>query len=342
VLFYAPFVSGMQKVAETIVRDRLPDVTIQKLLDGAIVFETQCGYDKLNFFCFNNIFAVISIIERPYPDTALESHMKALCRSGTNTVISENNKKIRSFRVITSFENRLVPVNEKVRKDTERYIAEQSGMEVDRTKPDTEVWFLYRNEGFSVCMKRLTKHASFEKSLHPGELIPQLAYMLCRLSRPRPGETVLDPFCGYGSIPEQRLKHFPQAHVYASDIDDTALAFSRNKITGTLRESAHFRKADIYDLPSFIPKESVDAIITDPPWGMYDRITIGQFYEDMIGIFAELLKGGGVAVVLTAKKDELIAGVEKSVKFEIAETMSILVSGRKAGVFVLKKREAVV
>jgi hypothetical protein len=213
--YYAAFVPGLQQVAADIVRARLPDVRIDRLLDGAIVFETQCTYDRLNFFCFNNIFAVISIVENPVREGALEAHIEAARRQGRQRVIAENNRKIRSFRVVCSDENRLTPVREGSRGELERYIAGQSGLFVDRGRPDTEFWLLYRREGFSVFMKRLTKHPSLEKTRHPGELSSPLAYMLCRISEPKPGEVVVDPFCGYGSILEERQKRFPPALFYA-------------------------------------------------------------------------------------------------------------------------------
>ena len=62
-LYYGSFVPGMQDVIEEVVRERLSDVSVVKLHDGAIVFETDCSYDRLNFFCFNNIFAVIDILD---------------------------------------------------------------------------------------------------------------------------------------------------------------------------------------------------------------------------------------------------------------------------------------
>jgi hypothetical protein len=337
--YYAAFVAGTQGIVETIIRERLADAVIQKLLEGAVIFETQCPYSGLNFFCFNNIFAVISVFENPRPGGALESHMEALCRGGRNPVVAENNRKIRTFRIVTSRENRLVPVNEKIKEEAERYIAAQTGLTLDRSSPDTEFWFLYRSEGFSVCMKRLTKPGTAEKTRHPGELSPPLAYMLCRLSNPKPGEAAADPFCGYGSIPEQRQKHFPPAQFYASDINQRAVAYSRNKIKGTLRNRCCFQQSDIYDLPSLLPKDGLDAIITDPPWGLYGQTPVppGQFYEDMIRIFAELLKPRGAAVILTAREEELRGGTERSGQFEIRETIPILVSGKKACIFVLKR-----
>jgi 23S rRNA G2445 N2-methylase RlmL len=347
--YYATFVSGMQQVVEAVVRDRLPDAGITKLLDGAILFETSCSYDKLNFFCFNNIFAVIHLVENPRAETALESHMRFISGAGLRPqdtpVIAENVKKIQTFRIVCSRENTPAAVDERLRGATEKYIAAQSRLRPDRSRPDTEFWFLYRREGFSLFMKRLTKHGSFEKTLHPGELPPGLAYMLCRLSEPKPTDIAADPFCGYGSIPEQRLKRFPAARFYASDIDRRALEIARKKITGTLEARAVFQPADVYALPNLLPREGLDAIITDPPWGMYQDakgpeaspIPIGRFYEDILEIFSGLLKPGGRAVLLTAQKDRVTDAAAKPGNLAILEAIPILVGGKKAAVFVLKK-----
>jgi tRNA1(Val) A37 N6-methylase TrmN6 len=357
--YYASFVPGMQNVVEAIVRERLKDVRIAKLLDGAILFETSCTYDKLNFFCFNNIFAVISVIENPKEvllgrnaaGIALEAHMRAACRAGPHPVIAENTKKIRSFRIVCSVENTLAAVDERLRQDAERYIAAQSGLVPHRSRPDTEFWFLRRREGFSVFMKRLTRHASFEKTLHPGELPPPLAYLLCRLSRLKPGDIAADPFCGYGAIPAEGLKRFPVSRFYASDLDGGALEYARRKLAGNMGGRCVFHQADVYSLPSLLPPESLDAIITDPPWGLYagDKgpekakshgsalIPIERFYTDIVEIFAGLLKPGGVAVVLTARSQELTGGTARTEQFEIKDAIPILLSGKKASVFVLQK-----
>ncbi|MDR2759673.1 MAG: methyltransferase [Spirochaetaceae bacterium] len=337
-VYYASFIPGLQELVGTIVRERLEDVRIKKLLDGAIVFETHCGYDRLNFFCFNNIFLVISIIENPGSENPLESHMKRACKiRETDPRISGNNQKIRSFRIIGSYENKLVPLNEKIKGETERFITRQSRLSVNRTRPDTEFWFLYRREGFSIFMKRLTKHPSFEKVLHPGELPPQLAYLMCRLAAPKKNDTLLDPFCGYGSIPCEGLKHFPLKQFWAFDLDPQAVKITQNKIRGTLRNRCRIQQADICDIFSWLPEGGVDKIITDPPWGLYQntRIPLGQFYEKTLGIFDRLLKPAGTLVLLTAQEAAAILTKIKTLKQ--VKAIPILLSGKKAGIFIIKK-----
>jgi tRNA1(Val) A37 N6-methylase TrmN6 len=364
--YYATFVPGLQDCIADAVKDRLSDVVIQKLLDGAIVFETSCTYDRLNFFCFNNIFLVSGIVEHaggkpapaansgpggPQNAALLEAHMKKAIAAGRNDpVIARNNKKIQSFRIICSVENKLVPVNEKLKQETERFIAAASGMAVNRSLPDTEFWFLYRSEGFSVFMKRLTKHGSFDKTLHPGELPPPLAWILCRLSNPKNTDTVIDPFCGYGAIPAERIKRFPLKKFYALDRDGATLEHTRKRITGTrsggsgesspMAKFCRIEKADIHAAPSICGEAAADAIITDPPWGMYEEtdVPLGEFYEGMMKIFARLLKPEGTLVLLTAKKEELLLAAEKAAAFSLHRTIPILLSGKKAGIFVFGKK----
>jgi tRNA G10 N-methylase Trm11 len=357
-IYYAAFVPGMQEIIAEIVRERLADVVIKKLLDGAILFESACTYDKLNFLCFNNIFAVISINEirrqdeNVSPVKAIEAHIKKAAGSDkTNPALSDNNQKIKSFRVICSSENQPIAINPGLKQEAEIFIARESGLAVNRAEPDTEFWFLYRreegesgaeSERFSLFMKRLTKHASFDKMLHPGELSPQLAWLLCYLSKPKHSDTVIDPFCGYGSIPEQRTKHFPFTKMYALDIDGPSLSVTKNKLKGKQEIKCKTLNTDIEDIFKVISPGEADAIITDPPWGMYKETTVPlqTFYDDMLKTFSRLLKEGGRAVVLTAKKTEFESALNKTPELRNVKTLHILVSGKKAAMYVAEKKAA--
>ena len=343
-LYYGTFVPGMQEVIAKIVRARLSDVSILNLLDGAIIFETETTYDRLNFFCFNNIFAVIDIM-----DTPLDVHIRKICAAEKNRglddyfsesarrVISENNKKIKTFRLVCSLENKPASIDETLKRNIEDFIARGSALKVDRSGPDTEFWFLYRREGFSIFMKRLTR--SVEKKLHPGELPPQLAWLLCRLGELGPGETVLDPFCGYGSIPEAALKHFPIKKFYASDTESRCVKIVNSR-PSLKNERCEIQTANVFSLSGSITTGGIDAIITDPPWGMYKetKIPLENFYKDILILFSRLLKPGGRTVILTAARCELETAAEMARDLPITLIIPILVSGKKAAVYVMKKQ----
>ena len=336
-LFYCTFVPGMQDIVAGVVRQRLEDVSIEKLLDGAILFETSCSYDKLNFFCFNNIFAAIEVREKSgfcVPELNTE-------RAGA--VISENNKKIKTFRLVCSVENKPASINEAVRQDIEniiiRYSARSGGtaLKVDRHRPDTEFWLLCRREGFSVFMKRMTR--SVEKKLHPGELPPQLAWLLCYVGELKQGETVIDPFCGYGSIAEAALKHFHIGKFLASDLDPRCVKITRSR-PSLKSERCEIRSVDIFSVLEFIPEGSVDAVVTDPPWGMYKetQIPLKKFYEEALALFSKLLRNGGRAVILSAAREDLESAALKTRGLSMEQVIPVLVSGKKAAVYRIVKR----
>ncbi|GHU08546.1 hypothetical protein FACS1894151_04650 [Spirochaetia bacterium] len=363
--YYASFAPGLQELTGDMIKKRLPDAVIQKLLDGAVVFTTDCSYDKLNLFCFNNIFAVIDI-DQSRGITA-EAHIKRVCtgsgRDSADEVIAKNNKKITSFRLVCSEENQPIAVSEKIRQIAEKYIARISGLSVNRLNPDTEFWFLYRSEeanessglnshrSFSIFMKRLTRHQSWDKMLHAGELPPPFAYSLCALAELNHTDTVLDPFCGYGSIPYQALRHFPVQQFYAADKNAEAVDFTKDKLKGIDTKRFSVRRCAIESLiPENIalknPAEhSISKIITDPPWGAYEQtaVPIGLFYKTMLAVFARLLKPDGTAIILTARNNELgdavNAAAARQHNFNIQKMIPVLLSGKKAIITILKVTE---
>ena len=341
-LFYAVFIPGLQNLIAQAVKERLSDVKIYKLLDGAVLFETETGYDKLNFFCFNNIFAVISVMEHGdngvQPKSALEKHIRfTLDDNAVSEVICNNNKKFHAFRVVFSLENIPASINEKLRTDIESRISRFSGLKVNRSLPDTEFWFLFRKENFSVFMKRLTLRPSWEKTLHKGELPPPAAWALCRLARLVHSDTVLDPFCGYGSIPQAALKHFHITKFIACDNGREAALYTVNRFKKRKTEDFIFYESDFSQLPSLIAEKSVDAIVTDPPWGQYREIK-PDFYEKMFDVFDKLLKEDGRLVMLCANTETFQDRIPAS--FELVDRINILLSGKKAVIFQFKKRSS--
>jgi 23S rRNA G2445 N2-methylase RlmL len=341
--YYAAFVPGMQELIKEVILKRLPDTNIKKLLDGAVLFETSCSYDKLNFFCFHNILAVIDVLDMPAGgEAAIDRHMRKICAGAGKTpphpVLAVNNKKIQTFRVMAFRENKPVQADERIKLNVAAFIAGESALTVNRSKPDTEFWFLLLNEGFSVFMKRLTLHASNEKRLHPGELPPPLAWMMCRLSQPVAADLVLDPFCGYGAIPSERIKRFPLKKMFAFDIKDEAIRFTREKIQGESARLCLVKKLDLFEIFSELKQGSVGKIITDPPWGLYEAIgDIGAFYAKMLRVFNRLLAPGGIAVILSARKEEFHLSLETCGELTLNRVFDVLVSGKKASIFCLKK-----
>jgi len=343
-LFYAAFIPGLQEVIAQTIKERLSDVKIIKLLDGAVLFKTGTGYDKLNFFCFNNIFAVIDFsvdtAQKNREDNAesgiiLKRYIKKILKEDvfSKDIISGKSKSFHSFRIVVSDGNVPASIEEKLRAEAEKYISRLSGLIVNRSLPDTEFWFLQRSEGILLFLKRLTNRPSWEKTLHKGELPPPLAWTLCRLARLKSGDTVLDPFCGYGSILEAAIKHFHITNFTACDKNREALNYASAKFKNRKNEKITFYNEDFSRLPSLAGEKCFDVIITDPPWGHFDKTDSGVSLEKMFDIFGKLLKNGGRAAVLYAND----SGFEKAVPacFKLENNIPILLSGRKAVIYIL-------
>jgi len=184
-------------------------------------------------------------------------------------------------------------------------------------------------------MKRLTIRPSWEKSLHKGELPPPLAWTLCRLAGLSHDDTVLDPFCGYGSIPDEAMKHFHITNFIACDNDREAIRYTEARFKKRKTPGFVLHKGDFSLLPSLVAEKSIDAIVTDPPWGQYKENSDERFFEKMFSVFEKLLKDGGRAVVLCANKDRLLEAVPGC--FRLENSIPILLSGKKAVVFQFKR-----
>jgi predicted RNA methylase len=341
--FYATFAAGLQDVLAGVVAERLGDAKIPGCMEGALVFETSCPYDQLNFYCFNNIFALIA--SAPGPVRSLIEAVAGGTIRPDRAVIGRNNPKISSFRLVVSVNNGLCAPNTRALGLVERKISQISGLRVDKVRPDTEFWFLERSEGrqtggktHSFFLKRLTKHASWDKKLHKGELPPPLAWTLCWLARPVYGQALADPFCGYGSIPYALTRYFPPCRIYAGDTDGACLAWTRKKLGE--RKDLTLLREDAFNLAGRCP-QGLDAVVTDPPWGSFragkaaPAFNAPEFYSRLAAAFKAVLKSGGRAVVLTACRSEMREGAVNA-GLSPEQEIPILLSGRKAAVFVLR------
>lgn len=331
-------VSGLEEVAANILCQRLKDLQDLRISGGAVGFSTDVPYNSLNLFCFNNLFQVVCSAPAAPTKTGLERFLRGLPSArGDWAACREHPKKFRTFRLVTSCQNQLVSMPKTVKTAVEQKLRVESGLAVDRSLPDSEFWAVVRSDGQAYLLKRLTRHRAYDKLLSPGELHPELAYLLCWLSEPRPGDVVVDPFCGYGSIPLQRCKRFSYAKLFAFDSDSQMVEITREKLPA--RENIRVERKNVLTLSQRLPPESVDAFITDPPWGIYREMELDleEFYRLALGQMVRVLKPDGRIVLLTAAKAEQSRALEETPSLALTARYDILVSGKKAAVFVMEK-----
>ncbi len=331
-------IPGSEEICADILRGRLKDLDGLSLSGGSVDFTTAVPYSGLNLFCFNNIFRVLHAAPAVPTSEGLAGFIRALPGSPADwPACRDNPKGTRTFRLVCSCRGQLVFVPKRARAAVEDRLSRESGLRPDRSLPDSEFWAMVRSDGQGWFLKRLTRHKAYDKLLSPGELHPELAYMLCWLSGPGPGDLVIDPFCGHGSIPRERCRRFPYREIFAFDTDGRMLDSSRQKLPR--RENIHIVNQDALRLTEALGPETVDAFITDPPWGLYQDLgmSVGEFYFKALAEMNACLKPGGRIVLLTAAKDELNKALESIPGLGAAKRYDILVSGKKAGIFLIEK-----
>ena len=332
---YASFVSGLDKPVREILQSAVKGVSIRQTLDGGVIFEGRRILEAAALPCFQNVFEIIRT-EKYRGRAPIEFMMNRLLREPWQCGAQDSRAKRAdaTFRLVTSMENRLVSVDARRKDALEALIAKKTGLRVERAGADTEFWLLYRSEGLVLFMRRLTTHKADRKRAERGALSPALAHVMNHLSRPTKDDVYLDPFAGSGALCLSRAGIGACRALYAMDRDKVK-AQRLKKAAKTIGEHFKVICGDMTGMERWIPAGTVTKIVTDPPWGMFAALADPfGFYDKMLSEMIRAAKDGCRAVVLTAARAEMEKAMGRCKKnIRSVEVYSILVSGKKAGVY---------
>ena len=319
--FISTFITGFQDVVSDDLPRRLPGVKILNCYDGLIHYKFDGDSRQLEkIIYFNNTFFVLKIMKGK--GLNFPSLIGTVCSSKNYFLVNKG-----TFRVRFQQENQFAKVDKNLTRRVEEYVVRNSRLTLDRLSPTNEIWFSIRREGFAFCGELISKREFTEKNLNKGELRPEIAYLMCCYADIQSDDVVLEPFCGYGSIPIQLEKRFACKKIYASDID-------KEKINALQTEHLVIQQSDAFEL-AHISDNSIDVIVTDPPWGLWENIEdIEGFYKKMFASFKRVLKAQGKMVILSARTKELEAAAT-SAGLHIKKSLHTLVNGKKATLYCL-------
>ena len=330
--FVSSFITGFQNVVESDLTARFPKIKIINLFDGLVHYRYDGdSHDLEKIIYFNNTFFVLKTMKGK--GLNFPSLVNSVCTSKNYFLVNKG-----SFRIRFQNENQFAKVDKNLARRAEDYVLANSKLKLDRLSPTNEVWFSIRREGFAFCGELISKREFTEKNLNKGELRPEIAYFICCFADIKSDDTILEPFCGYGSIPTQLAKKFLYKKLYISDIESerVELTKSRKQISQAPEGLIECQVADALSLNN-IEDKSISLVITDPPWGYYEDIgDINDFYSRMFKSFDRLLAPDGRMVILSARKEELEkTAVENG--FKIKNSLHTLVNGKKAGLYLIER-----
>lgn len=100
-------------------------------------------------------------------------------------------------------------------------------------------------------------------------LRPAISYSLLKLADVKPGDLIIDPMAGCGTVPHMGAQTWPLAYYLAGDVNDVAIqkTAQNQKLLDDTKKSQYCDTAkwDCRRLP--FKDGSVDAIVTDMPFG---------------------------------------------------------------------------
>jgi len=166
-----------------------------------------------------------------------------------------------------------------------------------------EVWLTLHGTT-AVCGLRLSdrtmRHRTYKLEHLPASLRPTVAGAMVWLAEARPGQTILDPMCGAGTLLAETLAATGgKVRAWGGDLETNALRAARINLRHN--ERVHLARWDATRLP--LATDSVDRLICNPPFGkqLSAPEEVPVLYRRMIPEFQRVLRPGGKAVLLVSE-----------------------------------------
>ncbi len=325
------FPAWLQTIVESFLMDKKLTWRIFTVLDGLIVFESGENMRTLvDYPIFSNLFLVLKTFQRP--KGSADMFMQVVVKGYDVVKPAIVSKDMKTFRIIHSSQNQLASIPDKMHRKLEKLIERVTRLQTNRSLPDTEFWFIRRSEKIGYFVQRLNTHKSKSNKLQRGELAKSITYAMCYIAGGLNDKVIADPFFGRGGLAKTMTRFRRPARVYVSDIDKNLVAQFSSSYQSVKKHVADATNLD------FIKEASVDAVVTDPPWWLFEAIDdIKSFYENMLQEIIRILSKKWVAVLLIGAREEFESVVASIGVLTNERVADILVSGKKASIYLLKR-----
>jgi tRNA (guanine6-N2)-methyltransferase len=210
-----------------------------------------------------------------------------------------------------------------------------------------EVWLTIEGPT-AVCGLRLSdrsmRHRTYKVEHVPASLRPTMAAAMVRLAELKPGQTVLDPMCGAGTLLAEALEHVRgkrrddalgwNVTFWGGDIETRHVKAAQDNLRrfGNVRlETWDARRLPVADA-------SVDRVLSNPPFGkqLSTPEEIGPLYRGVVREMDRVLVPGGRAVLLVSDVKALGAAIEPA-GWKKLRAVQVRILGQRSTIGVYRK-----
>lgn len=174
---------------------------------------------------------------------------------------------------------------------------------------------------------------------HPAALKPTLAYVMLRLAGARDGDTIADPMCGGGTVAIEAAWTFIASKIFCSDKNPKHIEGAKmNALAARVSGRIEFLVGDARRLHNLVGTESLDVVVTNPPYGIRlgSPSAVRRLYRDFIESLRLALASGGRAAIITTE-GEYLSGLARSVGFEVVHSRRVRHGDLWASILVIHK-----
>lgn len=203
---------------------------------------------------------------------------------------------------------------------------------------EIELRLLENKEGKVGCLLKLftrkDRRFTYRKNDIATSLHPVNAALIAEVAKEyfEKHATILDPFCGVGTLLIERDRIMKASHIYGVDLYGTAIDYAREngKIAGT---EINFIKRDFFD---FKHEYLFDEIITEMP--RFEKGEADEFYGRFFEKAGELMKDNGVMIIYSCEKGILKKYIRLHKEYTLIS--EILMDSKDDGtVYIIKKKD---
>lgn len=321
--YFATFIPGTRDIIyQRLSKFSNASLAVNHIFDGLVIFDSSLTIAQLSELrFFNNVFVLLHDFgERTEPAVNILPEVLGVA--------------LPELPYGDAFTVKVSEANTFVSADTKKaagYIAGITTKIPSAHRPDDEFLLLRRSDGHTLWGWRLPRAGFKQCTLEQGELRPELAHIMGLVAGLTPKMTVLDPFAGYGGVVREALQGFHAKEVVAVEQNQHLIPHLKSiprlvAVQGDAKQLAH------------IQSRSIDRVITDPPWGDFaqaDPAELRALYRHALAQMHRVLRVKGAVVTVTSAP--FLPEVAAETSFDVVKEYPILVSGRKATIYKLRR-----